>query len=175
MDTVNIEYEYYIDGFTFFRNDHSNRKDPWMYCICERFTCSVDGKAKFSNIDEVRYAMLKSKYDADVPADSLTSGTIDLSRSSPSKVWVKEHIARANYQVRIRNTADIPVSEIPRPWEGHGWKENAELMQCNNIILPVSLADNLLENELLDNSDDEHQARIKLESYSTHSVGSPPL
>ena len=32
---------------------------------CESFTCAVYGKAKYSNVDEVHYIMLKAKCDGD--------------------------------------------------------------------------------------------------------------
>ena len=101
--------------------------------------------------------MLKSRCDGDVTVDSLTPSTIDLSRLPPTKACLREHTARANYQTKIWKTANIPISEVPKPWEGHGWKDNGEPLWCHDdMILPVSLVDILAEDsEQLDDSDDD--------------------
>jgi len=57
--------------------------------------------------------MLKSTCDGDVTVDSLTSSTIDLSRLPPTKAWLRELTARANYQTKIWKTANISISEVP--------------------------------------------------------------
>jgi len=46
---------------------------------------------------------------------------------------------------------------VPKPWEGHGWKDNGEPLWCHDdMILPVSLVDILAEDsEQLDDSDDD--------------------
>jgi len=46
---------------------------------------------------------------------------------------------------------------VPKPWEGHGQKDNGEPLWCHDhMILPVSLVDILAEDsEQLDDSDDD--------------------
>ena len=48
---------------------------------------------------------------------------------------------------------------MPKPWEGHGWKDNGEPLWCNDdMVLPVSLVDILIgdaEELLPDDSDEE--------------------
>jgi len=46
---------------------------------------------------------------------------------------------------------------VPKPWEGRGWKDNEELLWCDDdMILPVSLVDILAgDSELFDDSDDD--------------------
>jgi len=62
-----------------------------------------------------------------------------------------------NYQTKIWKTANIPISEVRKPWEGHGWKDNGEPLWCHDdMILPVSLVDILAgDSEELDDSDDD--------------------
>ena len=122
---------------------------------CEKFTCALYGKARYDSVDEVRAIMLKSKCEGDITVNS----TIDISRLPPSKACLREHIARANFQTRIWKTANVAISEIPKPWEGHGWLENGEPLWCDNdMILPQTLID-VLEREgtELEDSDDELQ------------------
>jgi len=46
---------------------------------------------------------------------------------------------------------------VPKPWEGHGWKDNGQPLWCDDdMILPVSLVDILAgDSEELDDSDDD--------------------
>ena len=91
---------------------------------------------------------------------------MDLSRLPPSKACLREHIARANYQTRIWKTADVPISEIPKPWSGHGWMENGEPLWCNDdMVLPVSLVDILAgdDEDLLPAADGDSDEETDLE------------
>ena len=63
----------------------------------------------------------------------------------------------SNYQTKIWKTTNIPISDVPKPWEGHGWKDYGEPLWCDDdMILPVSLVDILaVVSEELDDSDDD--------------------
>ena len=70
---------------------------------------------------------------------------------------MREHVARANYQTRIWKMANVALYEIPKTWEGHGWKEDGEPFWCaDEMILPQQLID-VLESDAveLEKSDDE--------------------
>lgn len=101
--------------------------------------------------------MLKSKCDGDISVDSVTSSTIDLARFPPSRACLREHVARSNYQTRIWKLANVAIYEIPKPLEGHGWKEDGEPLWCaDEMILPQKRID-VLERDAteLEESDDE--------------------
>ena len=124
---------------------------------CEKFTCALYGKCKSESVDEVRHLMLKSKCDGDISVDSLKSSTIDLARLPPSRACLREHVARTNYQTRVWKMANVAIYEIPKPWEGHGWREDGEPLWCaDEMILPQKLID-VLERDAteLEESDDE--------------------
>ncbi len=126
---------------------------------CEKFTCTLCGKAKYESIDEVRHIMLKSKCDGDITLQSLKSTTIDLAKLPPSRACLREHIARANYQTRIWKTGNVAISEVPKPCDGYGWLENGEPLWCDkDMILPQTIID-VLDREATDpeDSDDETQ------------------
>ena len=74
-----------------------------------------------AKVDEMRHFLLKSKCDDDF--NTKTVKNIDLATLPPSKACLEEHIRRTNYQVRIWKTAHVAISELPKPWDGHGgWK-----------------------------------------------------
>ena len=62
-----------------------------------------------------------------------------------------------NYITKIWKTTNIPISDVSKPWEGHGVKDNGEPLWCHDdVILPVSLVDILAgDSEELDDSDDD--------------------
>ena len=74
------------------------------------------------------HLMLKSMCDV----DRLTSSTIDLARLATNRACLKEHVAETNYQSRICKMAHIAIYVIPKPWEGHGWKEDMENQSKTN-------------------------------------------
>ena len=52
---------------------------------------------------------------------------------------------------------NVSIYEIPKPWEGHGWKEDGEALWCaDEMFLPQKLIDVLERNAIeLKESDDE--------------------
>jgi hypothetical protein len=127
----------------------------------EKFVCALYGKPKFQNIDALRHFLLKSKCHSD--GDDLTvkvNTNIDLSGMPPSRKCLIEHIKRANYQARIWRMGDIPISDLPKPWENHGWLESGEPCWCPpDFIVPKSLVD-ILENVGDDSEDLEEEEQI---------------
>jgi len=52
------------------------------------------------------------------------SGSFRYTRSHYAKY--QHFMFCSNYQTKIWKTANIPISEVPKPWEGHRWKDNGE-------------------------------------------------
>ena len=89
----------------------------------ERFLCAIYGnRKKIVKVDEMRHFLLKSKCDGDF--NTKTVKNIDFTTLPPSKERLEEHIRRTNFQVRIWKTAHVAISELPKPWDWHGWLEN---------------------------------------------------
>ena len=80
---------------------------------------------------------------------------VDFAAFPPSKACLEQHIRRVNYQVRIWKLANVPISDVPNPWEGHGWQETGEPLWCSpGWILPSSMADMIGEVEEVDKQRD---------------------
>jgi hypothetical protein len=97
-----------------------------------------------------------------------------LTRFPPSKACLREHVARANYQTKIWKIGNVAISELPNPWEGHGWLQNGEPLWCDTgIILPESLVDVLdKENNHEEDSDtdsDDDETRAQSFQYTANS------
>ena len=108
----------------------------------EKFVCLMYGgsKCKIEKVDELRAFIMKSKCDDKFSFSTVNN--IDFSAFPPSRACLEQHVRRVNYQVRIWKLANIQISEVPKPWEGHGWKEDGEPLWCGaDWILPSSLAD----------------------------------
>ena len=57
----------------------------------------------------------------------------------------------------------LGISELPKPWDGHGWLENGEPCWCDpNVILPPNLVDVLDTNNAELNDDDNIDDDIDL-------------
>ena len=107
-------------------------------------------------VNDLRHFLLKSKCDDDMSASTIHN--IDLAALPPTEACLKEHIQRTNYQVRIWKTAHIGITELPKPWDGHGWMENGEPCWCDSdAILLKTLVDILDTNheELNDDNTDD--------------------
>ena len=81
------------------------------------------------------------------------------SRRGPNKAYLKEHVAPANYQTRIWKTANVLISEVPKPWEGHGWLENGEPLWCDHAIILLELLVYVPKQEV-GRSDNENEDEI---------------
>lgn len=143
--------------------------DENLVNACEEFVCAIYGKAKYKKVDEARYVMLKAKCDGELTAKNLTSSTIDLSKFPPSRECLKEHIARANYQTKIWKDGNVAISELPKPWDGHGWLENGEPLWCKlDKVLPKALID-ILHTDDSDNENDSDDDEFPDFQYSVNS------
>ena len=121
----------------------------------EKCVCAVYGgkKNKVTKVDELRHFLIKSKCEESISGSTIKN--IDLSTLPPSKACLEQHIRRANYQTRIWKLANVGIYELPKPWQGHGWRENGEPLWCDeDQILPPILVDVLDENnEELENEE----------------------
>ena len=129
----------------------------------ERFVCVLYGgvKTKLSSVDELRAFMLKVKCDENYSLSVIKN--VDFAAFPPSRACLIEHIRRVNYQVRIWKMANIPIYEIPKPSDGHGWLENGEPRWCGpEWILPPSFADILDDSRSnhLDDTDDDNVSQL---------------
>ena len=42
-----------------------------------------------------------------------------------------------NLKARIWKTVNVPISEVPKPWEVHDWLENGDQLWCDlAMVLP---------------------------------------
>ena len=81
----------------------------------------------------------------------------DLSLLPPCREALKMHIKHVNYKVRIWKLSHIQNPEIPSLLE-HGWimiNNRLELQWADENILPTSLIDILVEDEVLSDQSDE--------------------
>ena len=90
--------------------------------------------------------MLKKKCDEKYSFSVINN--VDFASFPPIRPSLVQHTLRVNYQVRIWKLATEAISEIPKPWEGHGWLENGEPNWCHpEWILPPTFADILEETQ----------------------------
>ena len=119
-------------------------------------------KAKFDSVYEVRHLMLQSKCYGEISVKSLKSSTINLALFPPSKSYIKQHVAQANYQTRIWKTAKVPTPEVPKPFESHGWLKNGEPLWFDPAMVRQELLVNVPEQEVggPDNEDEEMKMQL---------------
>lgn len=121
----------------------------------EEFTCALYGKPRITDVDEVRYLMMKERCKGD--GEEITGSVhVDLSSFPPCKDSLEQHIRRANYQVGIWKRALENNPVIPCPTQGHGWTKNGDVivpLWSTKDILPPRLVDVLESVE--EESDDE--------------------
>jgi hypothetical protein len=87
----------------------------------EAFTCAMYGRKNDTNVDHLRYTILREKSGGrDGKID--INRNVDLSLLPPCKKSLVQHIHRANYQVAIWNRSHIAIQNASKPTEGHGWK-----------------------------------------------------
>ena len=75
-----------------------------------------------------------------------------------AKINIMQNINILRFVLTIKQKSGRPpISDVPKPWEGHGWKDNGEpLWFDDDMILPVSLVDILAgDSEELGDSDDD--------------------
>ena len=114
----------------------------------EKFTCSLYGYPRYSNINTLRYDILMKKCDNDTKLDMKKS--VDLSTLPPCSDTLIQHIKRVNLQLGVWRNALVSFQDIPTAAE-HGWVMVDDLYEpnwCEKNILPVELV------ELLDDTMD---------------------
>ena len=134
--------------------------DSWevsddLFTGLEEFTCAVYGKPRFSEVDDLRYSILKGKCNEDGRLDP--ANNIDIGTLPPCRKSLRQHIKRANYQTCIWKRAHVSDPIIPTPTEGHGWvliDSKMEPLWTEEDILPQELAD-ILEEAMQSDDDSE--------------------
>ena len=118
----------------------------------EKCVCAVYGgkKNKITKVGELRHFVIKSKCEESISASTIKN--IDLSTLPPSKACLEQHIRRANYQTRIWKLANVGIYELPKPWQGHEWRENDEPLWCDE---DQDLDENIEELENEENTDED--------------------
>ena len=128
----------------------------------EELTCALYGKSRFSDIDEVRHVIIKSKCKEN--SDMISpSAHLELLSLPPCRKTLVQHIRRCNYQVAIWKRAHIAKVVPPSPTEGHGWRYDGNRLEplwCEGDVLPPRLVDVLVQNED-EQSDDEIEMDIE--------------
>ena len=134
----------------------------------EEFTCAMYGKPRFTNIDDLRYTILKGKCDVEGKLDP--SNNVDMGSLPPCGKSLLQHIRRVNYQVGIWKRAYIAEPEIPNPADGHGWvmvDGRLEPMWCEGDILPrqlTSILESVVQSEEEDDSDSDVEDSVPIPS-----------
>lgn len=125
-------------------------------CELESFTCAMYGHSRFTNINELRLFMLKTKCGN---SDKLSvSNNVDIASLPPCRDSLEQHVRRVNYQVAIWKKANIAIPEIPHPTDGHGWVHrdgHMEPLWTRTEILPQTLVDIIEDVQDSDTSDNE--------------------
>ena len=109
----------------------------------EEFTCALYGKPRLTDVDEVRYLMMKERCKGD--GDAITGSVhVDLSSFPPCKDSLEQHIRRVNFQVGVWKRAHENSPAIPSPTLGHGWTKSGDVLEplwSTKDILPPRLVD----------------------------------
>lgn len=120
------------------------------------FLCTVYGKPRFRDLDEVRHHILMEKC-GDEGLDA--SVNVDMSSLPPCNRMFQQHLRRCNFQAGIWKRALEQFPAVPDPTTGHGWRKGEDgrlellwLEEEEVAILPPELAE-LLEADM--ESDDE--------------------
>jgi hypothetical protein len=117
----------------------------------EAFTCAIYGRARASNVNELRFSKINelcAKDECITPSNNLDMGSLPPCRKS-----LEQHIRRANCQVGFWKRAHIAVFHTPDPTAGHGWTMldgHLEPLWYDGELLPQQLAD--IAEGIIDNS-----------------------
>ena len=102
--------------------------DAFLLDDVEAFTCAMYGRSNFTNVDDLRFYMLKEKCQNETISPNTN---IDLSAIPPCRKSLKQHARRANFQIGIWKRAHAPDPYIPDASSGHGWH------LCNGTLQPL--------------------------------------
>ena len=117
----------------------------------EHFVCCLYNRPKVKDINQLRFDLLKEKFDtAKGPVLSCYNGT-DLSLLPPCRSSLYMHIKRADFQVEVWKSAGETQPAIDGP-AGRGWKITEEgcleIRWCEDDILPQELVDILCDQQV---------------------------
>ena len=121
----------------------------------EKFTCTLYGYPRYSNINLLRYDLLMKKCDGNMKLDP--SKSVDLGSLPPCSNTLIQHMKRCNFQLAIWRRALENFQEVPDPTE-HGWlmvDQALEPLWCEGSVLPDQLSDLLGEDTMADTDEDE--------------------
>ena len=94
------------------------------------------GYPRLSSLNAVRTQMLKKMVGED---ERLTAKSkVELSRLPPCKDAHVLRVKRVNYRVALYKRAATPIIEKPKPYDGHGWVREGNLIEpqwsCGSIL-----------------------------------------
>ncbi len=144
-----------------------------LFAGLEEFTCAIYGRARYKDINNLRYILIKEKcYNGDRLRPSCSN--VDLSAFPPCRGALQQHIRRVNFQVAIWRRADTPVVDVPSPTDGHGWTMDSghlEPLWVDGPILPEVLVDEVDQQNASDSddevSDEDEDSDVNLSPYAS--------
>ena len=102
--------------------------DTFLLDDVEAFTSTMYGRPSFTNVDDLRYYMLKEKCRNETVS---SKPNVDLSAITACRKSLKQHARRANFKVAIWKRAHVPAPYIPEASSGHGWH------LCDGTLQPL--------------------------------------
>ena len=123
----------------------------------EHSLCCVYGFPRFKKLDSLRLHLLKKKCENNGKLDH--SKNIDFASFPPCGSTLKQHVERANFQVKIWKDAGENFPELADP-TSHCWvigDVGLEPMWSDKPVLPTELVDMIEEKEDNDSEDEEMQ------------------
>ena len=113
-----------------------------------------------SSVDEVHTLMLQKMVGAE---ETLTfKSKVELSHPPPCRDSLIPHVDRVNYRVGQWKHAHVPMYELPKPEDGHGWMKMDGFLEpvwSRGPILPPSLVD-LLDTPEEEQEENEEEAGV---------------
>jgi len=100
--------------------------EPSVMAAVKQYVCAMYCKANYTNVNELRYDIFKTRYQPNTSSKHLAVGDrIDLSLLPPCRSSLEMHTLRANYVAYTWKQANVTHPDIPSPL-GLGWTSDNE-------------------------------------------------
>ena len=138
----------------------------------EWFVCCMYGKAQYTSVNKLRYALFSQKYQGTSGQVLTAFDGIDWSLLPPCRASLEMHAHRANYHAFIWCHAHEQFPDVPGP-EGHGWKLDEEgaidYGRTSGFIAPQELID-ILNVEPNETSEEEEEGNDDLATEADYVI-----
>ena len=123
----------------------------------EQFVCFMYGKPTYSDVNKLRFDMVRQRFQTGSGNVLTNSDGINFSLLPPCRSTLLMHIKRVNYQTLLWKKSTISFPDLP-PAEEHGWKVtldgDLDYNWCAGDIVPQDLVDILSSYQPEDDEDD---------------------